>query len=131
MEIKPQDYYAGFIHLLQISNILLDFVYTGNDKTWWDHTEAAQYQRGCRFGGYSDSAGPLSITRAHSYQLDPNGKTAIGGLTAVKVQVLSSTLANQTQIVYDWLTSGYGVEVTRHPSKLESPVRTRLPAPVS
>ena len=31
-------------------------------------------------------------------------------------------------MVYDCLISGYGVAVTRHPSKLKSPVRTRLPA---
>ena len=31
-------------------------------------------------------------------------------------------------MVYDCLICGYGVAVTRHPSKLKSPVRTRLPA---
>jgi hypothetical protein len=49
-------------------------------------------------------------------------------LKSVEVQIFSGALDNQTLIVYDCHISGYGVAVTRHPSKLESPVRTRLPA---
>jgi hypothetical protein len=37
----------------------------------------------------------------------------------VKVQVLSSTLDNQTKIVYDCLISGVSSAVERYPSKLD------------
>ena len=42
----------------------------------------------------------------------------------MKVQVLSTTLDNQTKIVYDCPISECGVEVTSHPSKLVSRVRS-------
>ena len=45
------------------------------------------------------------------------------------VRIQPEALDNYTQLLYNCLTSGCSVAVTRHPSKLESRVRSSSPAP--